>query len=149
MKANNAPRSLEVGKKLFTEATCAACHQLGGAGGAVGPALDEVVSRWKGDRAALIREIIEPSHRIDDKYSMHMVLTLDGETISGIIQSDTSDEIEIIDNPESKEPITIAKDDIDEMIKTSKSIMPKSLLDNFSQDEIYELLHYIQASQKK
>ena len=147
-QAKATESSLETGKQVFTEATCAACHQLGGTGGKVGPALDEVVKRWKGDRRSLIREIIEPSHRIDEKYSMHVIVTLDGVTISGIIQSETDDELELLDNPESTETIKIAKDDIDEMVKTSKSIMPKALMDNFTREEINELLHYIEASQK-
>ena len=140
--------SLESGKKIFTEATCASCHKLGGEGGAIGPALDEVVKRWKGDKRSLIREIIEPSHRIDEKYSMHVIATLDGQTISGIIQSENEDEIELLDNAASTVTIKVAKDDIDEMIKTSKSMMPKALMDNFTQEEIGELLHYIEASQK-
>ena len=79
---------------------------------------------------------------------MHVIVTLDGVTISGIIQSETDDEIELLDNPEATETIKIAKDDIDEMVKTSKSIMPKALMDNFTREEINELLHYIEASQK-
>ena len=148
LEKNKEPLSLEAGKTIFTEATCAACHKLGGEGGAVGPALDEVVNRWKGDKQAILREIIVPSHRIDEKYSMHKILTLDGQTIIGIIQSENEDEIELLDNPESKETIKVIKDDIDEMVKTSKSIMPKALMDNYTQQEIFELLHYIEASQK-
>ena len=79
---------------------------------------------------------------------MHKILTLDGQTIIGIIQSENEDEIELLDNPESKETIKVVKDDIDEMVKTSKSIMPKALMDNYTQQEIFELLHYIEASQK-
>ena len=40
-----APRELERGRLLFLEAGCATCHQLGGAGGEIGPALDDVGER--------------------------------------------------------------------------------------------------------
>lgn len=37
--------SIEAGRKLYNDMMCAGCHQIGGKGGTVGPALDEVGSR--------------------------------------------------------------------------------------------------------
>ena len=34
-------------------------------------------------------------------------------------------------------------DKIDEMVKTSKSMMPKALLDRFTKDEIFELMAFL------
>jgi putative heme-binding domain-containing protein len=142
-------QGLEIGKKIFTEATCAQCHQLSGEGGNVGPELDEVFTRWKNDRTAVMREILEPSHRIDEKYSMHMILTIDGVAMSGIIKSQNDQQIELIDNPTSTETTKVLKDDIEEMVKTSTSIMPKALMDNFSKSEVLEMLYYIEMSAKQ
>lgn len=142
-------RSFEIGKKTYQEATCAQCHKLGDEGGAVGPALDEVFSRWKGDRESILREILEPSHRIDEKYSMHRVVTIDGLTYTGIIKSQNDSELELLENPESKETRKVPMDDIDELVKTSQSIMPKALLDQFTKDEIFELFAFLEASQKE
>ena len=61
--------------------------------------------------------------------------------------SQDDEKVELIDNPESTEPTVILQDDIEDMVKTSKSIMPKGLLDNFTQDEIYEMFYYLQQSQ--
>ena len=80
---------------------------------------------------------------------MHRILTVEGETITGIIQSETKEEIKLIDNPDSKELMTIKKEDIEEMVKTTNSIMPKALLDNFQEDEILELLAYLKSQQKQ
>ncbi len=140
-------RTMKIGKRIFTEATCVQCHELNGEGGAVGPELNQVMSRHNGSRVELLREILDPSHRIDEKYKMHMILTLDGETISGIVQKQDDETVEIIDNPESKEPRSVAVDDIDEMILTTKSLMPKALMDRFTKDEIMELLAYIESNQ--
>ncbi len=141
-------RTLAIGKKIFAEATCAQCHAVDGEGGTVGPELNDVFERLEGDRFAVLREILEPSHRIDEKYSMHKILTVDGELITGIITSEDDERIELIDNPDSKQPIIIPVDDIEEMIKTSTSIMPKALMDNFTKDEIFELYSYLEESQK-
>ncbi|MDB4640720.1 plastocyanin/azurin family copper-binding protein, partial [Pirellulaceae bacterium] len=137
-----------VGAKLFNEGTCAQCHKLDGEGGAVGPDLAEVFKRQKNDRVAVLREILDPSYKIDPKYEVHLIQTFDGLTISGIITSQDQNQITIIANPENPKPTTILRDDIEAMKKTASSLMPKALLDNFQKDEILELLNYIQSKQK-
>lgn len=138
-------RTPEIGKQLFAEASCAGCHRVGGEGGAIGPELRKVFSRWKGDAHAVLREILEPSHRIDDKYAMHLVLTVDGQTVSGIVTEATRDSVTVVASPEAEEPTVIAQDDIEEMVKTSQSMMPKSLLDRYTRDEILEILAYLKS----
>ena len=110
-------RSKEIGQRIFKEATCAQCHKIGDQGGAVGPALNDVFRRWKGDSRAVLREILEPSHRIDPKYAMHVIRTVEGEVISGIVQREDRDSIAIIDNPESGKARVIPREDIDDIVK--------------------------------
>ncbi len=141
-------RSMKIGERIFKDATCAQCHQLGGVGGAVGPALDEVFQRYQGDSMSVLQEILEPSNRIDEKYSMHMILTVDGLTLTGIIQEQDGEQVVLLDNPESREPTIVRREEIEEMVKTSKSIMPKALVNQFTKDEILEMVAYLRASQK-
>ncbi|WP_417747629.1 c-type cytochrome [Rosistilla oblonga] len=140
-------RSPEIGKRIFTEASCAQCHKMHGEGGAVGPDLTDVVARWKGDRLGVLQEILDPSHKIDPKYVVHVVLTLDGKAISGIVVEEDKKTISLLANPESKEPTVIDRDDIDIMNKSSQSMMPKALMDRFTQDEIYELMSYLESAE--
>ncbi len=144
--ANGLPgRSPEIGHRLFTEATCALCHKTSDKGGSVGPALDQVFTRWKGDHSAVLREVLDPSHRIDAKYAVHIVITVSGKVVTGIVQAEDKTSISILANPESKEPTVIKRSDIDEMVKTSKSMMPKALLDRYTKDEILELLAFLES----
>ena len=138
-------RTPKIGRKIFEEATCAQCHKVKGVGGGVGPELSDVFSRWKGDRAGILREILDPSHKIDPKYVVNVVLTLDGKAVSGILVADEKDSISILDNPEAKKPTVIQKDDIDIINKSSQSMMPKALMDRFTEDEIFELMHYLES----
>jgi putative heme-binding domain-containing protein len=138
-------RTFEIGKKIFNEATCAQCHQVGQVGKAVGPDLTNLWSRWKGDAAGVLREVIEPSHKIEPKYIVRKIITLDGDVVSGIVTAEDKDTISILPNPESPEPTVIPQDDIDDMIKSSVSIMPKGLMDRFTEDEIFELLSYLRS----
>ena len=137
----------EVGATVYKEATCFQCHQVGGNGGNVGPALDQVYSRLKNDRTAVLREILEPSHKIDKQYEMHKILTIDGLLITGIIKSKTDTEIKLLVNPESTKLTTVPVDDIEQMGKVSNSIMPSGLMNNFTKEEIFSLMDYIEKAQ--
>ena len=74
---------------------------------------------------------------------MKVVVDIDGITTSGIVTAEDSKSISILVNPEVPEPKVIQKSDIDEIIPSTVSMMPKALLDKFSQDEIMEILSYI------
>ncbi len=136
-------RSVSMGEKLFKEATCLSCHKMKGQGGAVGPELTDVLKRWKGDHYGVLREILEPSYKIDPKYAMKIVLDIDGKTTSGIVTAEDKKTISILENPEIPRPKVINKDDIEEIIPSTVSMMPKALLDKFTQEEIMEILSYI------
>ncbi|MEQ9408234.1 MAG: plastocyanin/azurin family copper-binding protein [Fuerstiella sp.] len=140
-------RSPRIGAKLFKEATCLGCHKIGEEGGAVGPALTDVMKRLKGDRHAILREILEPSYKIDPKYAVKIVVDLDGLTTSGIVTAEDKDSISILVNPEVPEPKVILKDNIEEIIPSTTSMMPKALLDKFTRDEIMEILAFITGSE--
>lgn len=137
-------RSPEIGAKLFKEATCAQCHPINGQGGKVGPELADVFKRWKGDRQGVLREILDPSHRIEPKYAVQMVLTTDGQPLTGIVTKEDKDSISLLVNPEAK-PMIIPKSQIDDMVKASKSMMPKALLDRFTKEEVLEILAYLEG----
>ena len=136
-------RSPQIGEKIFKAATCAQCHKVKGQGGAVGPELTDVLKRWKGDRLALLREVLDPSHRIDPKFAVQMIATDDGRVFTGIVQAEDKQTISLLVNPEAPKPTVIKRADIDEMVKTSKSMMPKALLDRFTKDEIFELMAFL------
>ncbi|MGY8767455.1 MAG: c-type cytochrome [Pirellulales bacterium] len=133
-------RTETIGTKLFQEATCKACHKIKGEGGAVGPELTKVFERYKGNSRDVLQEMINPSHKVDPKYAVHNVLLESGKVISGIVIAEDDDTLQIVSNPEDPKPITIQQDEIEEMVRSSKSMMPKGLLDRFTQDEIYEIL---------
>ena len=91
----------------------------------------------------LLREILDPSHKIDPKFTVQVIVTLEGKVISGIVVAEDKTSVSVLDNPESQKPTVIEKEEIDEMVKSSKSMMPKALLDRFSKDEIFEIMNYL------
>ncbi len=139
-------RNSAIGARLFTEATCAQCHVLAGKGGRVGPDLTGVFKRHQEQPESVLREIIDPSHKIDPKYASHSVLTQDGQVFSGVIVAEDEKTISLVSNPDQPKPTVIQRSEIDEMVQSSKSIMPAALMDQFTQDEILELLAYIKEN---
>ncbi len=99
-----------------------------------------MAKRLKNDKPSILQEIIDPSHKIDPKYAVQQVLTGDGKVYNGIVVEDTKESLSIITSPDQPTPIKIARDDIEEITKSSKSIMPVGLLDQYTQDEIFEIL---------
>ncbi len=142
-------RSQAIGAKLFVDATCLQCHVIEGKGGRVGPELDGVFKRHQDDSLAVLREIIDPSHKIDPKYASHSILTRDGQVYSGVIVAESEKSISLINNPDQIKPTVVERSEIEDMVQSPKSIMPAALLDQFTQDEIFELLAYVKEANAK
>src|SRR4030095_14291068 len=59
-------RSFGSGKAAFNDAQCLACHRFGNEGGAVGPDLTGIASRFT--RRDILDSILEPSKVLSDQY---------------------------------------------------------------------------------
>jgi len=140
-------RTPQIGERIFKEATCLQCHKLGEQGGAVGPELTAVFQRHKGDHRSILRELLDPSYKVEPAYAVSNILTVDGQVVSGIIKAQDRDTITVVSNPENPQPQVIEREEIDEIVKSSTSMMPKGLLDRFTREEIFELLVYMEANQ--
>ena len=92
----------------------------------------------------MLKNIIEPSLQINEKFQTWVFATVEGKTITGIILEETKDTYKVIENPILKaEPIILKKADVEQKQKSNVSTMPKGLLDTLSRDEILDLLAYI------
>jgi len=141
-------RSIERGKELFTSATCNACHSMSGTGGQVGPDLTDVSQRFK--RPDLLREIIEPSHVINEKFHTHVIQTVDGQLVSGLVVAQNDEMVRIMPSPlENCEPREILLDDIEEQKQSTVSMMPAGLLTTLSKEEILDLMAYLESGSAK
>ena len=85
---------------------------------------------------------------MDLKYQMHIIATDDGLTHSGVIVKQDDESIEMLESGSISETTTILKDEVMDMAESKKSIMPKALLDNYTKEEILDLMHYLESNQK-
>jgi putative heme-binding domain-containing protein len=141
-----AGRSFATGKQLFTVASCVSCHKLQGVGQEFGPGLTKLDPKTFTSTAEVLRHILEPSLKIDDKYRNWTFELNNGQVKTGMILKETPAEIELIENPlAATTPVKIRTARIDKRTKSDVSPMPKGLLDKLTREEILDLLAYVIA----
>jgi len=137
-------RSFGTGRQMFKIASCVSCHKMEGQGQEFGPDLTKLDPKMT--KEDLLRHILEPSLKIDEKFQVYIFETKAGRTITGMIVEDTPQAVKIIENPLAKAaPVELKKSDIDSKNKSPVSLMPKGLLDKLTRDEILDLLAYVIA----
>jgi putative heme-binding domain-containing protein len=137
-------RSFANARHLFEVANCVACHRLNGAGHEIGPDLAKLDLTQK--PLDILRALIEPSAKIDDKYATYIFELESGKLVSGLVLKETPDAVRVVENPlEKSEPIVLKPSEIVERRKSPTSMMPKGLLDKFTREEILDLVAYIIA----
>lgn len=136
--------SVARGMTAFAKANCNQCHVLAGHGVNLGPDLKEVAKRYKDEK--LLKQLLEPSSEIHEKYQMQRFLLADGRVVSGVIAHDAKDHFAVMTNFLTPKKLTrVNKEDIDQQVKSKVSAMPSGLLDVLTREEINDLMTLIQS----
>ncbi|MBC7966715.1 MAG: c-type cytochrome [Fuerstia sp.] len=136
-------RNFARGKEVFYQAQCSACHRYGDQGGAIGPDLTAVATRFK--RQDLLEASTEPSKVLSEQYMNTAIETKEGRAIIGRITEETQDKVVIRPNPLALETVTVLKSEIESRQLSKTSPMPTGLLNTFSEEEILDLLAYLES----
>jgi putative heme-binding domain-containing protein len=141
-------RSFATGKQMFTVANCIACHKVDNVGNAFGPDLTKLDPKLT--QLDVLKEVLDPSAKINEKFQTVQLLLANGQTKTGLVLEETPEQLKLIENPLAKaEPITIKKSEIEERQLSKVSIMPKGLLDKLTKDEILDLIAFVHARGNK
>ena len=95
----------------------------------------------------MFTSILDPSAGISHNYENYIVLTASGQVINGLKVSETPDEV-VIRTAEAIDR-TIAQDDIEQMKKSEKSIMPDNLHQMVDQQGLVDIVEYMTTLTKK
>jgi putative heme-binding domain-containing protein len=137
-------RSFANGRQMFQVANCMACHRLDGLGSEFGP--DLAARDPKLGPADVLKDVIEPSSRIHEKYPTYVVVTKEGQVMTAILLAETPQAVKLIENPlAGAQPKELPRSEIARLEKVPTSIMPQGLLDTLSRDEALDLLAFIIA----
>ena len=140
-------RNFEKGKAAFTAAQCILCHKFGNEGGAVGPELTVASSKYT--RRDILDSVLEPSKVVSEQFQNFNITKKDGDDVSGRIVDETLDKVVIQPNPLVPDRVEIKKSEIAGRTASKLSPMPEGLLNTFNQNEILDLLAYIESSGRK
>lgn len=137
------PVSTERGKQLYSELGCIQCHRVGEEGGGAGPDLTTVAKRLK--RHALIQAIVDPSAQIAPEYSMTIVTTADGRTLTGRIEHEDDQRIRLRPPESFNLTFDVDKQQIEDRALSTVSLMPADILNTCTAEEIVDLISYLET----
>ena len=123
-----------------SELACQKCHAIGGAGGAIGPELRSLGAA--SPLEYIVESLLEPSARIKEGYNAVVVLTADGQLLTGVPLARTEDRLTLRDANGTE--VTVAVDDI-EAEKAAGSLMPAGLVDQLTDDDFVDLVAFLAA----
>jgi putative heme-binding domain-containing protein len=137
-------RNYARGQQVYQVSQCGACHRFQGAGGAAGPELTGVASRYS--RADLWRSIVDPSAVISEQYQS-MVLTLkDGQEITGRLLEDSPTQVVVGVDALTDRKVTVRPSEIRQRVASKVSSMPEGLLSAWGREDILDLLAYLESN---
>ena len=135
----NARGNAEHGRTLFT-ATCLACHQQGGKGGQIGPALDGVGLTGV---EALLRNLLTPSAAMESAYRTYRVVTADGTVHEGFLAEERSDAV-VLRVPGSPDRV-VPRGTVREANYLRRSLMPEGLLEALPPEHVSDLFAHLKS----
>ncbi len=137
----NASGDAEAGKEIFQRPllTCVACHQVGGAGGILGPSLDTVGAGLPLD--ILIESVLWPERQLKEGYFALSVSTKDGRELTGYREREQAGVLHLRDTASGvTHPIPAGQ--IAER-KNIGTLMPAGLTTSLKREELRNLIAYL------
>ncbi len=141
----NAGRNLARGRELFTKLACASCHKLGTEGINYGPDLTDVFKRFNHDRAEVLRQVLEPSLVISNRYLNYEFELKNDEPVLGMILKEDSESLTVQTGPSDALIQTLKKSEIKGRQPRAASPMPSGLFNALSKEEIFDLLAWLES----
>jgi putative heme-binding domain-containing protein len=132
--------NVENGRIVFhSSGTCTKCHVVNGLGRELGPDLSEIGNKLS--KPALYESILYPSAGLSHNYESWTVVTKDGEVLSGLLVSETPEEIQLKD--ENAIVHAIKSGEIEIRQKQDVSLMPADLQKVMTARDLVDVVEYM------
>lgn len=128
---------LSAGAALFKK-SCANCHRLYGEGGKIGP---DLTGSNRNNLDYLLGNIIDPSAVVPKQFTVSTIVLKSGRIVNGVVEAETDSTVTVQTDKEQK---VIAVADIEERVRTGKSLMPDGLLDLLTAEQVRNLIGFLQ-----
>jgi putative membrane-bound dehydrogenase-like protein len=129
--------------RVIYDRVCAACHKLYEEGGEIGP---DLTGSNRQNVDYILRMVINPNEVVSDTYRLVVITTRDGRTYSGNIVSEGERQLTL--RTVGLDEVIINKSDIQTREDTESSLMPPRLFDTLDDDEVIDLIKYLQTDEQ-
>ena len=144
VEAGLLDRNFEQGKVMFAAGRCNLCHMMRGEGGAIGPDLTQLGTRFSSKD--MLEAIIEPNKTVSDQYAATVFTMKDGSSILGRLISESGDTYSVSQNPFAPETLReIPKADVVSTKYSYISTMYPGLVNGMNEEELKDLIAYLMA----
>jgi len=127
-----------LGRAVFAK-TCQRCHMLYGVGERIGP---DLTGSNRSNLDYLLENIVDPSAVMANEYRQSILLTDNGQVITGIVRSETEKAVTV---QTADATVVVPKDEIERRMVSEQSMMPDDQLSQFSDHEKRSLIAYLRS----
>ncbi|HXG48305.1 MAG TPA: c-type cytochrome, partial [Methylomirabilota bacterium] len=127
------------GSRLFVT-HCAACHQIDGRGGLVGPQLNGIGQRGL---ERLVEDVLDPNRNVDHAFRTTLLELKDGELTSGLFRREEGELVVLADS--TGRELSVAKKDIAARSLSGTSLMPENFGELLSAEDFNHLMAFLLA----
>lgn len=127
------------GKPVFQK-ICAACHQVGDIGKAVGPNLASTQNKTPAD---LLVNVLDPNREALPAFTTYTVVTDQGLILSGIIGSESATSV-TLRRADGAEDVVL-RANIEELVSNGISLMPEGLEKDITAAQMADLIEFVRS----
>jgi len=135
------------GENVFRrkDLACLSCHSIGGAGGQAGPDMLSLGASSPVDY--ILESLLNPSAKIKEGYHTNTFSLENGKILSGIMVREGDAEV-VIRDAQNKE-ISIPKEEIEERVISTTSLMPGDLTAKLNRGDLLDLVVFLSSLGKE
>ncbi|MDA1049763.1 MAG: c-type cytochrome [Planctomycetota bacterium] len=121
---------------------CSKCHVHGDPKASLGP--DLTVRQPETTDTYLVDALLHPSRVIRKGFESVTIVTTTGQTLVGLVEEDTPERVVLRDATQPDRRISVKREEIDEVLKNTQSIMPAGQVNQLaSRQQFLDLLRYV------
>jgi putative heme-binding domain-containing protein len=140
--ANLVGRDLVKGKAMYAASLCQSCHTMQGAGGAIGPDLSQLGTRFSAKD--ILVATLDPNATISDQYHATVLELKAGGSLVGKITDEDAQNYYLSQNPFAPADIKkVPKNTVSLKKNSDISIMMPGLVNRLNEEELKDLMAYL------
>jgi putative heme-binding domain-containing protein len=135
-------RDFEQGKAMFSATTCKGCHTMRGEGGAAGPDLTQIGTRFS--PKDILEAIVDPDKTISDQYAATQFSLKNGTSIVGRLVNEDKLAYYVSQNPYAPDALEkVLKKNVSSTKTSNVSMMFQGLINSLNEEEFKDLMAYL------